>query len=395
MSGPLTGLRVLDLSTLFAGPMAAMHMGDLGASVVKVEHPQKPDPSRRHGASKDGHNLWWPTLGRNKSTITANLSTGGGQQLLLDLAKDSDVIIENFRPGTLEKWNLGYDHLSRDNPGLVLARVTGFGQFGPYSRRPGFGTLAEAMSGFAAGTGEPDGPPTLPPFGLADGIASYACAFAVMAALRERDDTGLGQVVDLSIVEPILSVLGPQITHWDQLRTIPARQGNRSSNNAPRNTYECSDGQWVAVSSSADSIAGRVMKLVGREDLVEEPWFGSGAERALHEEVDASVADWIRQRPREVVLAEFERVEAAIAPIYTQQDIYEDPQLRALGAVIEVVDPNLGQIAMQNSAYRFSRTPGEVRHGGRGHGQDTNTVLTQLGYSAEDIAELRRSGDIL
>ncbi len=177
--GALAGLRVVDVSTLFAGPMAAMHLGDLGAEVIKIEHPRRPDPSRGHGPSKDGHNLWWKTLGRNKRTITLDLSSADGQDAFVRLAATADVVIENFRPDTLERWNLGYQRLSAENPGLVLARVTGFGQVGPYRRRPGFGTLAEAMSGFASLTGEPDGPPTLPPFGLADGVASLATAFAV------------------------------------------------------------------------------------------------------------------------------------------------------------------------------------------------------------------------
>ena len=232
-AGALAGLRVLDVSTLFAGPMAAMHLGDLGAQVIKIEHPRRPDPSRGHGPQKDGQNLWWKTLGRNKRTVNLDLSQSAGQDLLVQLAATADIMIENFRPDTLERWNLGYERLSAGNPGLILARVTGFGQIGPYRRRPGFGTLAEAMSGFASLTGEPDGPPTLPPFGLADGVASLATAYAVMAALYARTQTGLGQIIDLAIVEPMLAMLGPQITRWDQLGSIQPRTGNRSANNAP------------------------------------------------------------------------------------------------------------------------------------------------------------------
>jgi crotonobetainyl-CoA:carnitine CoA-transferase CaiB-like acyl-CoA transferase len=228
MTRPLDGVRVLDLATLFAGPMAAMFLGDFGAEVVKVEHPRRPDPARGHGAAKDGIGLWWKMLGRNKHTITLDLSAPEGQEVLLRLVRDADVVIENFRPGTLEGWNLPYERLQEANPGLVLARVTGLGQFGPYARRPGFGTLAEAMSGFAAMTGEPDGPPTLPPFGLADGIAALATAYSVMTALRARDLTGDGQVVDLSILEPILTVLGGQPTAYDQLGLVPPRTGNRT-----------------------------------------------------------------------------------------------------------------------------------------------------------------------
>lgn len=395
MSGPLEGIRVVDAATLFAGPIAAMHLGDMGADVVKVEHPRRPDPSRGHGPAKDGHNLWWKTLGRNKRTVTADLSQPGGREVFLRLAAQSDVVIENFRPDTLERWNLGYDQLSADNPGLVLARVTGFGQVGPYRRRPGFGTLAEAMSGFAAMTGEPDGPPTLPPFGLADGITALATAFAVTAALQARSRTGAGQVVDLSIIEPMLSVLGPQITRWDQLRTIQPRTGNRSVNNAPRNTYRTRDGRWVAVSTSSQSIAERVMRLVGRAELVDEPWFATGAGRAQHvEELDAAVAAWVAERTRAEVVEAFEEAQAAVAPVYDASDVVADPQLAALGTVVTMDDDDLGPVAMQNVLFRMSATPGEVRWTGRAHGADTDEVLGDLGYTATEIAELRGAGAV-
>ncbi|MDN5853002.1 MAG: CoA transferase, partial [Actinomycetia bacterium] len=268
--GPLEGLRVIDVSTLFAGPQAAMHLGDFGAEVIKVEHPKMPDPARGHGAAKDGHNLWWKTIGRNKRTLSLDLSKPEGQDIFVALVRTADVVVENFRPDTLEKWSLGPDRLHEENPGLVLARLTGFGQIGPYRRRPGFGTLAEAMSGFASLTGEPDGPPTLPPFGLADGIAGIATAYAVMTALHARESSGRGQVVDMALIEPILSILGPQISRWDQLGTVQPRRGNRSSDNAPRNTYRTSDDRWVAISTSAQSIAARAMGIVGRPELAEE-----------------------------------------------------------------------------------------------------------------------------
>nr|WP_281387040.1 CoA transferase [Jiangella mangrovi] len=386
-------MRVVDAATLFAGPLAAMHLGDMGADVVKVEHPRRPDPSRGHGPAKDGQNLWWKTLGRNKRTMTLDLSHERGQEVFRRLARESDVVIENFRPDTLERWNLGYSDLSAGNPGLVLARVTGFGQVGPYRRRPGFGTLAEAMSGFAAMTGEPDGPPTLPPFGLADGITALATAFAVTSALHARAASGRGQVVDLAILEPMLSVLGPQITRWDQLGTVQPRTGNRSANNAPRNTYRCADGQWVAVSTSSQSIAERVMRLVGRPDVIDEPWFATGSGRAEHvEELDAAVAAWVSVRSRDEVVAEFERVEAAVAPIYDAADIVTDPQLDALGTVVRVDDPDFGEVAMQNVLFRLSETPGSVRWTGRAHGADTSDLLSELGYSLDEIASLRSEG---
>ncbi|MGW1670926.1 CaiB/BaiF CoA transferase family protein [Streptomyces sp. NPDC002324] len=390
---PLSHLRVLDLATLFAGPLAATMLGDFGAEVIKVEHPTKSDPSRGHGPSKDGVGLWWKLLGRNKRTLTLNLSTPGGRDTLLRLAATADVVIENFRPGTLEKWGLGWKELSAANPRLVLARVTGFGQFGPYAHRPGFGTLAEAMSGFAAITGEPDAPPVLPPFGLADSIAGLATAYAVMTALAARDRTGEGQTVDMAIIEPILTVLGPQPLWYDQLGHVQPRTGNRSANNAPRNTYRTADGSWVAVSTSAQSIAERVMRLVGRPELIDEPWFASGAERARHADVlDEAVGAWIARHTREEVIEVFEKAEAAVAPIQDITDVMTDPQYRALDTVTTVDDPDLGPLRMQNVLFRLSATPGAIRWAGRAHGADTDSVLTELGLSDTDIETLRKEG---
>ena len=394
-SGALSDLVVVDASTLFAGPMAATHLGDLGADVIKVEHPRRPDPARGHGPEKDGHNLWWKTLGRNKKTIQVDLSTASGAEVFRRLATTADVVIENFRPDTLERWDLGYESLSADNAGLVLARVTGFGQQGPYRRRPGFGTLAEAMSGFAASTGEAGGPPTLPPFGLADGIASLATALAVMSALHQRGSTGRGQVVDVAIVEPIMALLGPQITRWDQLGTTQPRLGNRSGNNAPRNTYRTCDDHWVAVSTSSQSIAERVMQLVGREDLAGEPWFATGRTRAEHADVlDEAVGGWIAGHTRDEVVDAFEHAEAAVAPIYTAQDIVEDPQFQALGTIRRVDDPDLGQVAMQGALFRMSEGDAPTRHTGRAPGADTGAVLCDLGYLPDEIARLLREGAI-
>lgn len=392
-AGPLTGLRVLDLATLFAGPLAATMLGDFGADVIKIEHPRKPDPSRGHGPDKNGVGLWWKLLGRNKRTITIDLSTPGGRETFLRLAATADVVIENFRPGTLEKWQLGWEELSSANPRVVLARVTGFGQFGPYSHRPGFGTLAEAMSGFAAITGEPDGPPTLPPFGLADSIAALATSYAVMTALTARTATGRGQVVDMAIIEPILTVLGPQPIWYDQLGYVQPRTGNRSRNNAPRNTYRAADGSWLAVSTSAQSVAERVMRLVGRPELTREPWFATGSGRAEHtDELDAAVGDWIAQHTRDEVLAAFDKAEAAVAPVYDVRDVMDDPQYRALDSVTEVPDAELGPIRMQNILFRLSETPGGIRWAGRPHGADTDTVLGELGLTPGRIAGLRDEG---
>ncbi|MCX4833148.1 CoA transferase [Streptomyces sp. NBC_01016] len=393
--GPLTGLRVLDLATLFAGPICATMLGDFGAEVIKVEHPRRPDPSRGHGPSKDGVGLWWKTLGRNKKNLTLDLSSPGGREILLKLVAESDVVIENFRPGTLEKWHLGWDELSATNPRLVLARVTGFGQFGPYARRPGFGTLAEAMSGFAAITGQPDGPPTLPPFGLADSIAALATSYAIMAALRGRDTTGRGQVVDMAIIEPMLSILGPQATWYDQLGYVQPRTGNRSTNNAPRNTYRTRDEKWVAVSTSAQSIAERVMHLVGRPEFIDEEWFATGSGRAQHaDELDAAVGGWIGSHTRDEVVAAFEKAEAAIAPIYDIRDVLADEQYQALDSITELPDPDLGTVKMQNVLFRLSETPGSIQWTGRPHGSDTDEILDGLGLSQADIVSLREAGAV-
>ncbi|GAA3880191.1 CoA transferase [Leifsonia kafniensis] len=392
--GPLAGIRVLDVSTLFAGPLAATFLGDFGADVIKVEHPTKPDAARGHGPAKNGVNLWWKTLGRNKRTVTLNLGTPDGAALLLKLVADADVLVENFRPGTLERWGLSPAELHAANPRLVIARVTAFGQFGPYSSRPGFGSLAEAMSGFAALTGEPDGPPTLPPFGLADGIAALATSFAIMVALRGVEQgSGVGQVVDMAIIEPILMLLGGQITTFDQLGTVQKRTGNRSVNNAPRNVYLTADNEWVAVSTSSQSIAERVMHLVGRPDLVAEPWFASGHERALHADVlDDAVSSWIAKRSTSEVLAAFEQAEAAVAPVYDVRGILTDPQYAALGTVQSVDDEELGPLKMQNVLFRLSSTPGGIRWAGRRHGQDTAAVLDEIGVSRAQLEALRERG---
>ncbi len=393
MSGPLEGLRVVDAATLFAGPLAATYLGDFGAEVVKVEHPGRPDGARGHGQTKDGIGLWWKTLGRNKRTLTLDLKKAEGAALLRRLLADSDVLVENFRPGTLERWGLGPDELLAVNPRLVIARVTAFGQDGPYAGRPGFGSIAEAMSGFAAITGEPDGPPTLPPFGLADGIAGLATAYAVLAALRHRDATGEGQVVDLAIIEPILMMLGAPLTAFDQLGYVQPRTGNRSANNAPRNVYRTREGDWVAVSTSSQSIAERVLHLVGRSDLVEQPWFESGGQRAEHAaELDEAVGGWIAARDTDEVVTAFEDAQAAVGRVLDVRGVVEDPQYQARGTALTVPDDDLGPLVMQNVLFRLSATPGEVRWAGRHHGADTDALLTELGLDAGEIARLREDG---
>jgi crotonobetainyl-CoA:carnitine CoA-transferase CaiB-like acyl-CoA transferase len=390
---PLAGIRVVEAATLFAAPLAGMFLGDYGAEVVKIEHPRRPDPARGHGPSKDGVGLWFATLARNKRLMTLDLSRPEGAEVFVRLAGTADVVLENFRPGTLERWGLGWEELSAASPRLVLARVSGFGQTGPYAQRPGFGTLAEAMSGFAALNGEPDGPPLLPPLALADGVAGLASAFAILVALRARDETGCGQVVDTSLVEPLMTLLGPQLAAYDLLGELQPRTGNRSSHNAPRNVYRTADGSWVAVSASATSIAERVLRLVGRPDLVEQDWFATGAGRAAHaDEIDAVVAAWVEERSRDEVLRAFEAAEAAVAPIYDAGDVLADPQLEAIGAIRTVEDGRIGPIRMTNVVSRLSETPGAVEWPGREHGRDTDAVLSELGLAADEIVRLRAEG---
>ena len=393
-AGPLTGIRVLDVSTVYAAPITAMLLGDYGADVIKIEHPRG-DPARTHGWNRDGHGLWWKVIARNKRTVTLNFSTPIGQDILRRLVADSDVLLENFRPGVMEKWGLGPEELFEINPRLVMLRTTGFGQFGPYATRRAFGTLAEAMSGFAHQTGHEDGPPTLPPFGLADGVAGITGALAVVLALYHRDTASRrGQVIDLSLLEPLIGILGPGPSVYDQLGIIPGRHGNRSPNNAPRNTYLTRDGRWVAISASATSVAERVMRLVGRPDIAEKPWFASAGERVQRGElIDAAVSSWIRTRDFDEVYTAFQEAGAALAPIYDVEQLLGDPQIAALDAITSIDDEDLGPLRMQNVMFRMQETPGRIRFGGRRLGQDTDAVLTdRLGLTADEIAKLREDG---
>lgn len=391
---PLAGIRVLDVSTILAGPLCCQILGDFGAEVIKIEHPRNGDNMRGHGVQKDGTPLWWKEISRNKRTVALNLGQPEGAEILRTLAATADVLVENFRPGTLERWGIGPEVLHEVNPGLVLVRVSGFGQTGPYSSRAGFGTLAEAMSGFAALTGESDGPPTLPSFGLADSICGIAAAAAALMALRHREvQGGAGQVVDLSLLEPIMTAVGPSPTVFQQLGVVVQRHGNRSTNNAPRNTYQTRDGKWVAVSTSAQSIAERVMLLVGHPEVIDQPWFTTGRQRVEHvEELDRYVGGWIAERDRTEVIAAFEEAGAAIAPVYDARDIVEDPHVRKAEMLTEVDDPDFGPLLMHNVMWRMSETPGQIRFTGRELGADTDAVLTEAGVSVERLAQLRENG---
>ncbi|HEX4818238.1 MAG TPA: CoA transferase [Nonomuraea sp.] len=372
---PLADIRVIDIATLLAAPSAAALLGDFGADVIKVEHPSG-DPLRRYGHVYDDVPLLWKVVNRNKRSVALDLKDPRDRERFLRLAAGADVVIENFRPGTLERWALGPDVLEKVNPRLVLTRVTGFGQDGPYANRPGFGTLAEAMSGLAAMSGERDGPPMLPAFPLADAFAGVQAACATLVALHARRRTGRGQTVDVSITESMIGALGAQLTVFDKLGLKPERVGNLSNSNAPRNVYRCADGRWVAVSAPAQSVAERLIRLVGRPDLADEPWFASGAGRVGHrEEVDDAVGRWISARRRDDVVAAFEQVDAAAAPIYEVDDVLNDAHFLAREVAIDVPDAELGSLRMPNVPFRLSATPGRVRWAGPRLGEHTDEVI--------------------
>ena len=395
----LQGLKILDTSQLFAGAMPATLMGDFGAEVIKVEHPKNGDGLRTMGSQKDGIPLSWKFHSRNKKCITLNLGSPEGAEILKRLVKDTDILIEGFRPGTMERWGIGYEDLKAVNPRLIMVRVSGFGQTGPYKNRPGFGTLAEAMSGFAHVTGQPDGPPTLPPLALADGIAGLFGVFSAMFAVYYRDvvGTGIGQEIDVSLYEPMSFVLGAQPLTYDQLGFIQNRRGNRSGGGGPRNLYMCSDGNWVALSASTPSIARRVMQLVGGDELADDPKFATPAARAQNaDEVDKLVADWILQYPRETVLERFEEAETAIGPVYDTSQFMEDPQVIARDSITSVEDPDLGTLRMQNTFPIMSETPGKIRFAGLTkmgtHNQEI--FAERLGISEDEMKRLSEEGII-
>ena len=387
----LAGLRVLDLSNLYAGPLLTMILGDFGANVVKVEHP-KGDSIRGWGHSKDGIPLWWKIISRNKRLIGLDLSDLRDRNVVRKLCIWADIIVENFRPGRLERWGLGYDELSRNNAGLILVRVTGFGQTGPMNTYPGFGTLAEAYSGFAAITGQRDGPPTLPAFGLADGVAAITGAYAVLAALRWRDGPGKGegQVIDLSLYEPLFNILGPQVIEYDQLGVLQERTGNTSARTAPRNTYRTLDERWVAISSGTYEIFRRVLRAIDRDDIADDYRFASAdVRRESAGELDGMVTEWIAAHTVDEVLETFAACRAPIAPVLGVDEIVQNPHYIERESVIRVRDTDLGEVLMQAPAPRLSRTPATVRWAGSTEiGADGDAVVEELlGMSMEEARD--------
>ncbi len=390
--GPLDGLTVIDASSIVAGPMTATVMADYGANVIKIEHPTRGDALRNMGLKKNGIPLWWKFLSRNKKAITLTLSRPEGREIFLKMIAKSDVLIENFRPGTMEKWGLGFDALHALNRGLVMLRVTGFGQTGPYSHRAGFGTVAEAMSGFAHITGENNGPPTLPALALADGIAGLFGAAAVMFALRWRDEgggKGEGQYIDLSLYEPLFYILGPQVSYFDQLGFAQVRSGNRGLGGAPRNAYQTKDGRWVAFSANAPAIIERIIRLLQVE---KDPRFTSVQEAYKHaNELDALLGEWIHENTLQEVLGTFEKYEAAIGPVYSVADQFQDPHFLSRQDIVEISDPELGSLKMQGLGPRFSATPGGIDFAGPPKGAFNREILHEwLGIPEERLEELKK-----
>jgi crotonobetainyl-CoA:carnitine CoA-transferase CaiB-like acyl-CoA transferase len=399
--GALAGLRVIDAATLAAGPLIATWMGEQGAEVIKVEQPDGGDPLRQWGAQRDGIGLMWKSVARNKKCVTLNLRLEAGRDLLRSLTRQADVLIMNLRPSTLRKWDLEYESLAAANPKLVMVHVTGYGAGGPKSDWPGFGTLGEAMSGFAHLTGTPDGPPTLPSFMLADGVAALNATYAVMMALYHRDahdgpGGGRGQLIDINLIEPLARLLEQSVLTYDQLGTVPGRTGNRWDISAPRNTYQTSDGRWLAMSGSAPSIAMRALRAVGRPELTLDPKFAEAQQRLRNAaEIDAIMADWISQRTLDAALAVFEEAGVAAAPIYDAEQLLDDPQLRARGIYAPVPDPELGPMRVQAPVPRFSATPGQVTHLGPRLGEHNADVYAGLlGLDSGRLQELREQGVI-
>ena len=392
--GPLKGLRVIDAGQMIAAPLCCTLLADFGADVIKIEHPTQGDAMRTRPPEKDGRSLWWKVIARNKRTITLNLSKPEGQALLRKLAETADVLVENYRPGTFERWGLSYDVLSKINPGLVLVRVSGYGQTGPYSQRGGYGTIAEAFSGIPSFTGFPDKPPTLTSsFAQADSVAATFAAMAAMFAIYERDQggSGKGQVVDVSLYEPLFRLAEAQTIAYDQLNVVRKRIGNRSTTDSPRNAYETKDGRYVTISASTQKSFDRLVAAMGMEALSRDDRFTDAFRRQRNaDELDALMTDWFRRHNLEEAMRVMEAGEVVAGPIYTVEDIFKDPHYRERESIVSVPDPDFGAVRMQAAIPRMTRTPGKVRHPGKGQGEDNDAVyLGELGLSRDEFERLK------
>jgi crotonobetainyl-CoA:carnitine CoA-transferase CaiB-like acyl-CoA transferase len=396
--GPLSGVVVVDVSQMLAAPFAAMLLADFGATVLKIE-PPKGDQSRRAGYNVGGTSVWWRQLGRNKYTVTCNLKDERGQALARSIVEQADVLVDNMRPGKLEKVGLDPIEIAKQNPGLITLRVSGWGQSGPYRDLPAFGSQAEALSGLAYSNGEPDGKPILPAVPLADAAGGYLGAFSVAMALyrREKDPEHRGQVIDVSLLESIFGMLGPWATAYDELGHIPQRLGGRSPAAVPRNVYLAKDGIWVSVSCATDDIAFRAFRAIGREDMATDPNFATHAKRTERiAEIDAIVGAWIAQYDSKFVTDVFNEAGVPVAPIYSIKEVVSDPHVVERGILEPVIAEDLGKtIRMQGVFSRLSATPGRVRWSGRPIGADNEAwYIDRLGLTAADLEQLKREGVI-
>jgi crotonobetainyl-CoA:carnitine CoA-transferase CaiB-like acyl-CoA transferase len=396
-AGPLHGLRVVEAATLAAGPLVGTALGEFGAEVIKVEQPGGGDPMRTWGNRRDGIGLVWKSVSRNKRCVTLDLRRPEGQELFHRLLAVSDVLVVGNRPSALVRWGIDYESVHEAHPHVVMLHVSGYGRGGPKSDRPGYGTLAEAMSGFAHVTGQPDGPPTLPPFMLADGVASLAATYAVMMALYHRDvHGGEGQLVDVNLIEPLARLIESSTLAHDQLGTVPGRVGNRLDASAPRNAYRTADDKWLAISSASPSIAVRVFRAVDRTDLADDPDYVDPVRRQERAgEVDDLVAKWVGERTLDEAMRVFEAAEVTAAPVYDAQQLLADEHLRARGTFVRVEDGDLGPVTVQAPVARLSGTPGRIRHLGRALGADNDAVYRGLlGLDPDRLAALRATSVI-
>jgi crotonobetainyl-CoA:carnitine CoA-transferase CaiB-like acyl-CoA transferase len=388
---PIAGIRVIDLSRFIAGNMLTVLLADFGADVVKVEDPIKGDSLRE--LRDNGLSTHWKVYGRNKRSVALDLRSDQGKTVLLDLVEGADVLVENFKVGTLEKMGLGPDKLLERNPSLVIVRISGYGQTGAYRDRPGFGSLIEAMSGFAAKNGFPDRPPTLPNMPLGDMVAGVYGAFATMVALRHKERGGRGQVVDLSLLEPLLSILGPDPAVYAFTGKMPERTGSRSGAVAPRNVYNSKDKRYVAVSASTQSMAERLFAVLGQPELIHDVRFRTNSDRLRNvDQLDEFIQSWIAERSQDECLDIFTKAEVTAGQVCDVRELIEDQHVRSREALIEFPDEDAGTILMHNIVPRLSQTPGAVRRAAPDLGADTLAVLSEVGYTAEQIAELARRG---
>lgn len=393
---PLSGIRILDIATFIAAPFAAANLAEFGAEVIKIERPDGGDPWRRYGTPKDGGDtLAWKTEARNKASLTLNLRTPEGVDIFKQLAAQSDVVCENFRPGTLEKWGLGWDVLSAINPGLILLRVSGYGQDGPYRDRPGFARNAHAFAGLVHLAGMPDGPPVTPgSTSLADYITGLYGTLSILIALRDRDATGLGQQVDLSLYESIFRVLDELAPAYAEAGTVRGREGTKTLNAVPHGHYEAKDGKWLSIACTSDVMFARLCDMMEQPELAESDKFGQVANRLKNfDEVDILVGNYIKTFDRDAFIARAVEFDVPAAPVNTIADIFTDPHVQARGTLAEVPDHTGNPVMMPGVVPRFSRTPGRITGTGPLLGDATERVLGELcNMDASAIAELRSKG---